>query len=166
MSFQKELNRCDHEILEMFGQVMANTDWVIGLSDWYQEKKFIMLEYLTEAAKRTEPDYDAVLQRLQNKQVARLLHAAIGMATEAGELLDMLKKHIYYGKPLDFANAVEEIGDSTWYERIACDELGVEYLVMLERNVAKLRVRYPEKFTEFEALNRNLNKEKAVLEGQ
>lgn len=44
-----------------------------------------------------------------------LAHGAIGMAGELGELLDALKKHWVYGKPLDAANVIEEIGDFYWY---------------------------------------------------
>jgi hypothetical protein len=55
--------------------------------------------FIDDAAERTEPDYAEVVRRLQDPNIVRLLHAGIGMATEAGEYLDGLKKFIYYGKP-------------------------------------------------------------------
>ena len=42
---------------------------------------------------------------------ARIIHSAMGCATEAGELLDSVKKHIFYGRELDTVNLQEEIGD-------------------------------------------------------
>lgn len=44
-----------------------------------------------------------------------LLHMAIGIAGEAGELLDAIKKHVIYGKPMDRANLIEELGDLEFY---------------------------------------------------
>ncbi len=123
------------------------------------------MKQFTQDALRTEPDYQAAMERLQSVRTMRLLHAGIGMATEAGELLDMLKRHIFYGKPIDATNAIEEIGDSTWYERIACDELAVEYMEMVAINVRKLRARFPGKFTEDAAINRDLPAERKILEG-
>ncbi len=122
------------------------------------------MKQFTQDALRTEPDYQAAMERLQSVRAVRLLHAAIGMATEAGELLDMLKRHIFYGKPIDATNAIEEVGDSTWYERIACDELSVEYMEMVAINVRKLRARFPGKFTESAAINRDLTEERRILE--
>jgi hypothetical protein len=46
---------------------------------------------------------------------AKLMHATFGISGEAGELLDAVKKHIIYGKPLDRENVVEELGDLEFY---------------------------------------------------
>jgi len=123
------------------------------------------LSSIEEAALRTEPDYAACAQRLQDPDTVRLLHAAMGLATESAELVDMLKKHIFYGKPLDWANAIEEMGDASWYQRIGCDVAGVTFLEMLLINVRKLRERFPDKFTEEAALARDLDTERRILEG-
>lgn len=45
----------------------------------------------------------------------RMVHHSMGFATEMGELIDALKKHYIYGKPLDEVNVMEEIGDALWY---------------------------------------------------
>ena len=88
----------------------------------------------------------------------------MGLATEAGEFLDALKKHIFYGRPVDTVNLIEEIGDVSWYQRIGCDELEISFTEMLLRNVRKLRARFPEKFTEGQANERNLDAERKTLE--
>jgi NTP pyrophosphatase (non-canonical NTP hydrolase) len=122
------------------------------------------MDQYTEDAMRTEPDYDDVVQRLANVRIARLLHVAMGLVTEAGEFVDQLKRHIYYSKELDATNLLEELGDITWYQRIGADELEMNLIEILDRNVAKLKVRYPGKFSQAEAENRNLEAERKTLE--
>lgn len=51
-------------------------------------------EYIKDATVTDLMDYGPVLERLQNIHTIRLLHAAMGLCTEAGEFMDMLKKHI------------------------------------------------------------------------
>jgi NTP pyrophosphatase (non-canonical NTP hydrolase) len=109
-------------------------------------------------------DYGPVIERLSNIHTVRLLHAAMGLCTEAGEFMDMLKKHILYGKPLDEINLKEELGDKLWYTALALDELKSTFDQCMETNIEKLRARYPNKFTEHDALNRDLTKERKILE--
>ncbi len=95
----------------------------------------------------------------------RLLHAGIGLATESGEFLDALKKAVFYGKKLDTVNLKEELGDILWYMAIAMDELGTDFETEMEKNIKKLKARYGEKFSRESAENRNLEKEREILEG-
>src|SRR5690554_4006225 len=44
-----------------------------------------------------------------------LLHMTCGVSGEAGELLDAIKKHVFYRKPLDMENVIEELGDIEFY---------------------------------------------------
>lgn len=122
-------------------------------------EEFIKSSLVTEAR-----DMSPVLARLQSKGTVRLLHAMIGLNTEQGEIQDMMKKHIFYGKEIDTVNFKEELGDLMWYIAIACDELGVSLEKIMQTNVDKLRARYGEKFTENAALTRNLDKEREILE--
>ncbi len=94
-----------------------------------------------------------------------LLHAAMGISTEAGELMDAFKRKIFYGKALDVVNVKEEIGDLMWYVAILLRELDLDFEDVLQTNIDKLRARFPEKFTEHHALNRDLGKERDILEG-
>lgn len=123
-----------------------------------------LIEELTQEAVRTEPNYEECIKRLKNPHTVRLLHAAMGLVTESAEFLDVLKKHIFYGKPIDKVNLKEELGDTTWYQRIACDELRTNMLEEMVRNVRKLRARYPIKFNPSEAIIRDLIKEREILE--
>jgi NTP pyrophosphatase (non-canonical NTP hydrolase) len=130
----------------------------------------------TELAIRTEPtdsQYEEVIKRLQQPEVIRLLHAFMGICTESGEIVDALKKHIFYGKPLDLVNLKEEFGDLYWYlEGPGADSmanlLGTDPKTLIEDikniNIEKLQSRYPEKFDENKAINRDLDKERKILE--
>ena len=94
----------------------------------------------------------------------RLLHAGLGLLTEAEEFLQPVLKSILEGVDLDKTNLKEELGDSQWYGAIACDALGTTFEAEQERNIAKLTARYPEKFTEDKAINRDLATERGILE--
>jgi NTP pyrophosphatase (non-canonical NTP hydrolase) len=83
-----------------------------------------------------------------------LIHAALGIAGEAGEFVDAVKKHVIYDKPLDKENCIEELGDALWYVALACNALGVTIEEVQRRNIAKLKLRYPEKYTDEAAINR------------
>lgn len=94
----------------------------------------------------------------------RLLHAAMGLSTEANEFLDPIKKHLFYGKPLDLVNLKEELGDMLWYMAIAMNALDTTFEAEMTRVINKLKVRYPDKFTEHDAINRDLTAERKKLE--
>jgi len=94
------------------------------------------------------------------------LHMVIGISTEAGELLDAYKKHFAYGKNLDVVNVGEEIADIMWYISNLCRIKGIDLEEMMERNINKLKARYPDKFSQEKALNRNLDIERDILEGE
>lgn len=127
-------------------------------------KKMDSKDYQINATATDLMDYGPVFDRLQQLHTVRLLHAAMGLCTESGEFMDMLKKHILYGKPIDAPNLKEELGDLEWYIALAIEELNTTFGIIFETNIAKLRARYPNKFTEQDALNRNLNKERQILE--
>ena len=73
---------------------------------------------------------------------AHLLHMAIGISGEAGELLDAVKKHAVYQKPLDLENVIEELGDLEFYLCGLRLALGVTRGDTLAANTSKLGVRY------------------------
>lgn len=86
-------------------------------------------------------DGAAILNEL-TPQDADLLHMAVGVAGEAGELLDAVKKATIYRKPLDHDNMLEELGDLEFYMERIRQILGVSREAVLQANVKKLSVRY------------------------
>lgn len=126
--------------------------------------QMITSENYVAHAVRTESPVFGAKHRLQDPKMIRLLHGAMGLCTEAGEFQDAMKRHIFYGKELDYVNLMEEVGDTCWYLAIILDALNMTFDGALEINIEKLKARYPERFTEELALNRNLNVERTVLE--
>lgn len=94
----------------------------------------------------------------------RLLHGVLGIGTEAGELQDVAKRALFYKKAIDRTALVEELGDLLWYLALTLDACGITFEEAMERNIAKLEARYPDRFSPEKALNRDLAKERAALE--
>jgi len=109
-------------------------------------------------------EFENLKERLTNVNIIRLLHSAIGCSTESNELLDNLKKHIFYGKELDLVNIEEELGDILWYIQIALNVIDKSFEEIMEKNIDKLKARYSKGFTEADANNRDLEKERKILE--
>ena len=121
-------------------------------------------DYIREAMRTDANDYTEQASRLA--LMAPLIHGAMGLCTESAELLDAIKKHVYYGKQLDVVNLWEELGDMLWYIALICDEMNFNLGEIKQRNIEKLRARYPEKFSQACAISRNLEKERSILEGK
>lgn len=81
-------------------------------------------------------------------------HAALGIAGEAGEIVDAVKKHWTYNKPLDRAYLIEEIGDLMFYVQALCNLQGITLQAVVEANVEKLTRRYPQGYSDAAALAR------------
>lgn len=98
----------------------------------------------------------------------RLLHGTTGIQTESGELADGVKRHVFYGKPLDVVNVKEEIGDLMWYVALLCNALELNLGEVMGLNIAKLQKRYPDKYTDELAAeeNRDREGERKILEGE
>lgn len=93
-----------------------------------------------------------------------IMHVTLGMVTESAEIADAIKKHIAYGKEIDVVNIKEELGDLLWYIAIAMDIFEFEPSDVFKTNIEKLKVRYPEKYSDSLAENRNLEAERKTLE--
>lgn len=85
---------------------------------------------------------------------ADALHAILGMSGEVGELVDGFKKHLIYGKQVDMANLIEEAGDVLWYMALLFRSIGVSFESVMEMNIEKLKLRYPDKYTDAHAIAR------------
>lgn len=85
----------------------------------------------------------------------RLTHASMGIAGEAGELLDAIKKTVFYGRDLDLENVLKECGDLLFYIQAMLDECGYTLEGAMQANLVKLGKRYPSGgFSEKEATER------------
>ena len=91
-------------------------------------------------------------------------HMIFGMVTEVAELADAYKKHWAYGKELDMVNVKEELGDLLFYISNFAKFNNINLGEIMYTNVEKLKARYPEKFTNENATNRDLETERQILE--
>ena len=71
----------------------------------------------------------------------------MGLAGEIGEVIDIMKKHIYQGKELDITDVIEEVGDVLWYIANFCNVNNITMDECMESNIKKLRRRFPNGFT-------------------
>ncbi len=79
----------------------------------------------------------------------------LGIAGETGELIDHFKKHFYQGHLLDAGKVAEEAGDILWYLGNLLAEYKIEIKDVMEKNIEKLKNRYPNGFSENKSVNRD-----------
>lgn len=123
----------------------------------------IIEDFLTNVNRLENKEFKTIQNRITESNI-RLLHGTLGLSTESNELLDMLKKHLFYGKPIDRKKVIDEVGDVLFYMAVIIDEIGSSFEEVMIMNVAKLKARFPEKFTEDQAINRDTEKERKILE--
>jgi NTP pyrophosphatase (non-canonical NTP hydrolase) len=85
---------------------------------------------------------------------ATLAINALGIAGEAGEVADYVKKVVGHGHSLDKEVLKEELGDVLWYIAVMADMLGMKLSDVADANIAKLRERYPDGFSSERSVNR------------
>ena len=122
-----------------------------------QEVKDFFTTYSDFVKKVTsEPSLDMdALNKSMNKiesssgvEIPRLLTAALGLGSESGEFIEIVKKMILQGKPASKDNLFHmkrELGDIIWYWTTACASLGLDPYEVISENQKKLEARYGEK---------------------
>ena len=112
-------------------------------------------DFVTKVTSEPSLDVDSlkeVIEKIQNKSeidAPRILTAALGLSSEAGEFTEIVKKIFLQGKPADKDNVFHmkrELGDIMWYWVTACASLGLDPYEVISENQEKLAARYGEKF--------------------
>lgn len=130
-----------------------------------------------EAAQRTECDQIRSEQRMSGsynvgvvgtkalapQTLIRLNHGAIGIVKEGGEILSILEKTVYYGRDIDPDKVKDELGDVMWYVAEVCNALSLSLQDVLDSNIRKLKARYPDRYTDERAANRDRAAEDAAM---
>jgi len=101
--------------------------------------------------------YQDAVARTMNKDldyIESLSNYSMGLAGEAGEVLEPLKKFLYHGHELDTKKLADELADVAWYISALANTLGIDLSEALERNIVKLKQRYPEGFDTTDSINR------------
>lgn len=111
------------------------------------------IEHSILVSQLARPGQD-ILNELTPHKVA-VLHAAIGIAGEAGELLDAIKKAYLYGQPVNMQNVIEELGDIEFYLEAFRQQMEIGKGEPIRANIEKLQKRYASgSFTTAESIAR------------
>ena len=105
-------------------------------------------EYQKLALRTLNPD-------LNEKDV--LINGVMGLCGESGEAIDIVKKHLAQGHPLDREKLAKELGDIAWYLAETAYAIGYPLEEILQMNIDKLKARYPEGFSSENSINRQEN---------
>jgi len=103
-------------------------------------------------------DYRKEVMRTANIKIEDYLHnlglGGMGVAGEAGEVCDLAKKIIYHNKTVSKEKITEEMGDVYWYLEYLCIILDVSRELVMNQNIEKLKIRYPNGFNPNDANKR------------
>lgn len=83
-----------------------------------------------------------------------LINGVMGLCGESGEAIDIVKKHLAQGHPLDRERLIKELGDVAWYLAETAWALDVSLETVMQQNIDKLRARYPEGFDTEKSMHR------------
>ena len=102
-------------------------------------------------------DYQRQAMALLNPALSRkdvLINGVMGLCGEAGEAIDIVKKHLHQGHELDKEKLARELGDIAWYLAETAYALDIPLEQILRGNLEKLKNRYPEGFSTERSINR------------
>lgn len=103
-------------------------------------------------------EYQTLAMRTLNPALDKrdvLINGVMGLCGESGEAIDIVKKHLAQGHDLNREALIKELGDVAWYLAETAYALDVSLEEVLERNIAKLRARYPDGFDTEKSANRS-----------
>lgn len=88
-------------------------------------------------------------------QAIRASIAGLGLAGEAGEVVELIKKHVGHGHGIDREKLGYEIGDVLWYLAEICEVFDLHLADCAHENIEKLKRRYPDGFSSERSINRS-----------
>ena len=102
-------------------------------------------------------EYQRLAMTTLNKDLTKkevLINSVMGLNGEAGEAIDLVKKHLFHGHELKKDELIKELGDVAWYLAEAAYALDIDLETILVKNIEKLKKRYPEGFSVEASINR------------
>lgn len=91
---------------------------------------------------------------LQDIKNGDLINGVMGLAGEAGECIDYVKKAIFHKHDFNATELAKELGDIMWYVAMCCNAIGISLDDVMQGNIEKLKRRYPNGFNEHDSQNR------------
>ena len=79
---------------------------------------------------------------------------ALGLAGEAGEVAEIIKKGVFHNHGVDRAKLGKELGDVLWYVAALATEFGLSLSGIAQANIDKLKERYPDGYSDRASINR------------
>lgn len=154
--------------LAKYGETLEQNDTLTYTQriEHAQEEALDLLQYLEHLKqcytdRLTANDYQRAAMRTASGmdyskagENGLLLNGVMGLNGEAGECVDIVKKHLFQGHELDYNHLAEELGDVAWYLAVCCEAIGMRLEDVLQRNIDKLKERYPEGFDKARSINR------------
>lgn len=107
----------------------------------------------------TANEYQTMALRTLNPALDKrdvLLNGVMGLCGEAGEAIDLVKKHLHQGHALDREALLKELGDIAWYLAETAHALDADLETVLQGNIEKLRRRYPQGFDAEKSIDRTV----------
>ena len=92
--------------------------------------------------------------RPEAKQEQNLINGCLGLAGEAGEVCDIVKKYMFQGHNLETQKIIDELSDVLWYVALTAQGIGCDLDSIMEHNINKLKKRYPNGFEAERSINR------------
>lgn len=95
--------------------------------------------------------------RVRADEFETRMNACTGLASETGEINEILKKHYFHGHPMteeSREHLKKELGDLMWYWALMVWSFGFDPADVLNTNIEKLKARYPEGFSTERSINR------------
>lgn len=102
-------------------------------------------------------EYQKLAMKTLNPSLTKkdmLVNGVMGLNGESGEVIDIVKKHMFQGHELDKDKIKKELGDVMWYVAEVCEALDLSLDEVMEGNIEKLAKRFKEGFTVNESINR------------
>ncbi len=117
--------------------------------DLWEEKDLETFDQYQQATARTD-------NHTNDKEA--ILNFALGIAGEAGEIVDIVKKLIFHNHPADKEKMRDELGDQLWYVTRMASRYGLTLEEVAKANIDKLKKRYPDGFSQEKSINREESK--------
>lgn len=99
-------------------------------------------------------EYQDLARRTANKHDGELVNYGLGIAGEAGEVADLIKKSQFHGHDVEKDEIKKELGDVMWYVSNIARLAGLSLEEIAQGNIDKLKRRYPSGFSTERSINR------------
>lgn len=158
-----EINaRQEKKGVEKYGETLEDNTTLTTVQriEHAQEEAIDLLKYLEHLKQVAEDgitanDYQRAAMRTAGDDTENyLLNGVMGLCGEAGEVIDIVKKHLFQGHELDKKQLALECGDCAWYLALIASATDMPFGEVLQMNIDKLKERFPDGFSKERSINR------------